>query len=85
MSNLTINKTYTANPAIDYLLYYSKLLAFNSVIKNEEEALQNETKQSMLNGDALIACIEGNAIFELFDYDEEILKKHRYGWRFQNW
>lgn len=74
MSNLTINKTYTANPAIDYLLYYSKLLAFNSVIKNEEEALQNETKQSMLNGDALIACIEGNAIFELFDYDEEILK-----------
>jgi len=74
VSNLTINKTYTANPAIDYLLYYSKLLAFNSVIKNEEEALQNETKQSMLNGDALIACMEGNAIFELFDYDEEILK-----------
>lgn len=73
MSNFIINKTYSSNPAVDYLLYYSKILAFGSVIKDEDEALHHETKQSMLNGDALIACIEGNAIFELFKYDEEVL------------
>lgn len=74
MSSIDISKTYSNNPFIDYLLYYTKLLSFGSVIKNEEEAMQNETKESILAGDILISCFENTAIFELFNYDESLLK-----------
>lgn len=74
LSSIEISKTYTNNPFIDYLLYYTKLLSFGSVIKNEEEAMKNETKESILAGDILISCFEGTAVFELFNYDEAILK-----------
>lgn len=74
MSSIEISKTYSNNPFIDYLLYYTKLLSFGSVIKNEEEAMKNETKESILAGDILISCFENTAIFELFDYDESLLK-----------
>lgn len=74
MSSIEISKTYSNNPFVDYLLYYTKLLSFGSVIKNEEEAMKNETKESILAGDILISCFENTAVFELFDYDESLLK-----------
>ena len=74
MSSVEISKTYSNNPFVDYLLYYTKLLSFGSVIKNEEEAMKNETKESILAGDILISCFENTAVFELFDYDESLLK-----------
>lgn len=74
MSNFVASMTSTNNPYIDYLLYYTKLLSFGSVIKDEDLAQQYETKESILNGDALISCIEGTSIFELFKYDEELLR-----------
>ena len=73
MSSIEISKTYSNNPFVDYLLYYTKLLAFGAVIKNEEEANKNETKESILNGDILISCFENTAVFELFSYDKAIL------------
>lgn len=74
MSSIEISKTYSNNPFVDYLLYYTKLLSFGSVIKNEEEAMKNETKESILAGDILISCFENTAVFELFDYNESLLK-----------
>lgn len=74
-NNYEVTKTYTDNPFVDLLLYYSKILAFGSVIKNQENANQNETSESMTNGDILIACMEGTEIFDLFDYDEDELRE----------
>ena len=74
-NNSAINMSYSSNPFIDYLLYYSKVLAFKSVIKNEDEAMLNETKDSILNGDKLIACIEGNVVFDTFEYSEQCLNE----------
>lgn len=74
MSSIEISKTYSNNPFVDYLLYYTKLLSYGSVIKNEEEATKNETKESILAGDILISCFENTAVFELFDYDEGLLR-----------
>lgn len=73
-TNYEANKTYTDNPFVDLLLYYSKILAFGAVIKNQENANLKETAESMSNGDILIACMEGSEIFDLFDYDEEQLR-----------
>ena len=39
MSDLQISKTYTSNAFLDYILYYVKKMAFNSVVKDEDEAL----------------------------------------------
>ena len=75
MSNYTPNMTYTNNPFIDYILYYTKILSFGAIIKDEDLAQENETRRSILSGDALISCIEGTAIFELFTYDEEVLRQ----------
>ena len=75
MPSYEVNKTYTDNPFVDLLLYYSKILAFGAVIKNQQNAENEETAESMSNGDILIACVEGTEIFDLFDYDEEELRQ----------
>ena len=74
---ITPEKTYTNNPFVDNIIYYAKLMAMNCSIKDEEEALENETKQSLENGDKLISCVEGTATYEMFDYfPKEILEKY---------
>ena len=71
------NKTYTDNPFVDNVIYYSKLIAMNCTVKDEEEALLNETKDTLEDGDILISCIEGNTSYELFkSIPKEILEKY---------
>ena len=64
---LYVDKTITENPFVDNVAYYAKLLALNCSVKDSEEALANETAESMKAGYRYIACIEGNATYELFD------------------
>src|SRR5574344_1030640 len=68
-----IVKTYTDNPFIDELVYYVKLLAINCVIKNEQDALNNETAESLKASDLYMSCCDGKTPFELLDYPREIL------------
>lgn len=71
------DKIYTDNPFVDNVIYYAKLLALNCVVKDEEEALSHETKESLSAGEILIACVEGRATYELFPYiPKEILEKY---------
>ena len=73
----TPTKTYTDNPFVDNVIYYAKLLALNSVVKDEEEALNNETPASLNAGDVYISCIEGTSVYELFEsIPKEILEKY---------
>ena len=74
---IKIDKTYTSNPFVDNLIYYTKTMALNCTIKDEEEALAYETKESLMNGDTYIACIENRAKYEMFRYiDKKILSKY---------
>ena len=70
-------KGYTNNPFVDNLYYYARLLAMNSVIKDQDEAIKNENKKSKMNGDILISCVEGHSTYEMFDnIPIEILEKY---------
>jgi hypothetical protein len=74
---IEVDKTYSDNPFVDELIYYSKYIALNCVIKDEEEALDNETVESLKAGQTYIACVEGSARFDMFDsFPEEILEKY---------
>lgn len=57
---------YTDNPFVDILVYYTKIMAINCVVKNETTAINNETINSVKNSDLYIACIEGRATFDYF-------------------
>ena len=70
-------KTYTSNPFVDNVIYYAKWLAMNCSVKDEEEALNNETKETLEAGDILISCIESSSIYEMFKkIPQEILEKY---------
>lgn len=71
-----IEKVLTDNPFVDELVYYTKLLAINAVIKNEEEATKYETIESIKASDIYIACREGWARFDMFIYDKKFLQLH---------
>ena len=57
----------TENPFVDLLMYNLKVLAFNSVIKDEFQANNYETKESAKAGELYIDCKEDKASIELFD------------------
>ena len=74
---IEVEKIQTENPFTDNLIYYTKYIALNSVVKDLDEANNNETLESIKAGDILIACIEGHAVFEMFTYfPAEILEKY---------
>lgn len=69
-----VKKILTDYPFVDELVYYTKLLAYNAVIKNEGIANKNETLGSQINADTYIACVEGKAKFSTFsDIPESVL------------
>ena len=74
---IDVEKTITDNPFVDNLIYYSKFLALNSTIKDEKEALANETPETLKAGEIYIACVEGRTNYELFpSIPAEIIEKY---------
>ena len=74
---ITPEKISTNNPFIDNLIYYLKYIIYNCTIKDEEEAIKYETKESISNGDILISCIEGTTSYDTFtNIPKEVLKKY---------
>lgn len=74
---ITPDKTYSTNPFVDNMVYYAKLMALNCTIKDEEEALSYETKESLYAADVLIACVEKKSNYEMFkSIPKEILEKY---------
>ena len=70
-------KTITENPFVDNVLYYSKLMAINCTIKDEEEALSQETPESLKRRELLISSIEKTSTYESYQsIPEEILEKY---------
>lgn len=70
------DKIFTDNPFIDELLYFTKTIAVNAVIKDSDKADANETIESLKAADLYIACRENKARFDHFTYDYEFLTKY---------
>lgn len=66
-----VKKILTDYPFVDELVYYTKLLAYNAVVKNEALANSFETVDSQINANIYIACVEGKAKFTTFRYIPE--------------
>jgi len=74
--SLDIKMTYTENPYVDILVYNTKILGIDTILKMKTLADRYETVESLKNADMLIACIEGTVVFELFDsFSESVLRK----------
>ena len=68
-------KIFTDNPFIDELIYFTKTIAVNAVIKDSDKADANETVESLKAADLYIACREAKARFEQFNYNLEFLNE----------
>jgi hypothetical protein len=71
------DKTITDNPFVDNVLYYSKLMALNSTVKDKDESLLYETVDSLNRRELLISSVEKTSIYEVYDsIPKEILEKY---------
>jgi len=71
------DKTYSSNPFVDNALYFTKYMALNSTVKDDDLARKYETKESLELGHLLISCVEGTVKYEQLTYvPMEILEKY---------
>lgn len=72
--SLKIDKIYTENPYVDELVYYTKLLGVDTILKNETDAVKNETLESIKAADIMIACREN--VIRYWRFNDDILYKY---------
>ena len=71
---MKIQKIITDNiPLLDEIVYYTKLLGLDTILKDEDLALANETNESLKSSDIYIACMDGKASIYMFNYSKEDL------------
>lgn len=68
-----VDMILTDAPFVDILVYNTKILALNCVIKNEDSAVNNETKQFAKDASLYIKCREDTVKFTDFTYTRDIL------------
>ena len=75
--SLNIVKQYTDNPFMDTLIYNVKKLAYTCILKNEAEALENETADSLTKSEMFLYASKNAADFNLYTsvFTEEMLLK----------
>ena len=62
-----IKKVYTDNPYVDELVYYTKLMGLDTVLKMQAVADNCETVESLKAAGIFISCVENTVVFEMFD------------------
>lgn len=72
---MDITKILTDNPIMDNLIYYVKILGFETITKDEKEALKYETLESLRESDLYLSTIEGSIKFDMYIYNKEVLIK----------
>lgn len=65
--NYNYDMKYTDNPYIDLLVHNTKIMAINSVVKNEAEALRHETLESRTESNKMISYRQGYPVDEFYD------------------
>lgn len=66
-------KVITENPILDELVYNGKILMKGCILKDQDEALANETLTSLKKADFFMACKESRVSFSSFSYTRERL------------
>jgi hypothetical protein len=73
---MDINKIYTSNSVMDNIVHNLKILVFGTVLKNKDKAINNETVDSIREGDKFITWNEFKVNFNTWDvYPREVLLK----------
>ena len=68
MASTYVDDTYQSdNPFIDKLVKNLKILTYNTVIKDEQTANENETAESLKEAEIYFACMDGNADLAMFE------------------
>ena len=68
-------KIYTSDPFSDYIIYWAKFMAMNSIFKNDAEAAKYETVEMAKNHELYIICSEGRQTWYLWDkYPFEVMR-----------
>lgn len=62
-----ITKIYTENPYVDEMVYYTRLMSVDTVLKLKDVADRNETLSSLKESGIYITCVEGLAKFNTFE------------------
>ena len=76
----TVNgKVYTEHPLMDELVYNTKKILSEIVIKNDELALQYETEESLNDFEILKLKVNNKLNFDNFPFTEEYLKAYGFG------
>lgn len=71
MSNYNEEKVLTDTPMLDEIIYNCKYMINDGIVlKDSEEADDNETESSMVRSDLYLASIEGFSTFLMYEYDE---------------
>lgn len=70
------NKVFTDNPLLDEIVYNARQIATGVIVKDSDKADQNETLESIQNGDVLIAINNGTIHFDSFYYDADLLSRY---------
>lgn len=71
---MTIEKILTNNPYVDELVYYTKLLAYGCILKNEQKALAKETKESRTASSTYLAYKDGYTSIYILDFTRPVLE-----------
>lgn len=72
--SLKINKIFTENAYVDELVYYTKILGLDTILKNQTDADNAETLESLKAGELYILSYEGTV--EFWRFSEDLLKKY---------
>ena len=71
----TADKVYTDNSMLDELVHNVKLILQGIIVKDQQEAEDNETPESISNADLYIAIKENKVLFTEFVYDGAIMRE----------
>jgi hypothetical protein len=63
-------------PQVDGVIHFLKILGVSTVLKNEQEALRNETLESKRRSDIYLECVEGRVTISSFAVSEYELKAY---------
>lgn len=66
---INIKKIYTDNPILDELIYQTSKMAVECILKDQNEADQYETLESIKNNDLYNICINNREKYSMFEYE----------------
>lgn len=71
---MEFKKVYSENPFVDEIVHNTKIMTYDTVLKDEDEALKNETLTSAKESMMYIACKTDKETFDILEFTIEDLR-----------